>query len=73
MISPLPVILCGHTEKIGVGVIAALQPEIEGRLLKFAHLNLSDMCSYSLHFNTRGGQGSDPCTFKRGERGAIEL
>ncbi|KAJ4356034.1 uncharacterized protein N0V89_004061 [Didymosphaeria variabile] len=29
MASPIPVILCGRTERIGAGVIEALQPEIE--------------------------------------------
>lgn len=30
--TPIPVILCGKTERIGEGVIRELQPEYEGTL-----------------------------------------
>jgi hypothetical protein len=38
MSSPLPVILCGKTEQIGISVIALLQPEYEGLLFVFQSL-----------------------------------
>lgn len=36
-----PVILCGKTEAIGVGVIANLKPEYEGMSHSFATMKIS--------------------------------
>jgi hypothetical protein len=50
MASPIPVILCGRTEKIGAGVIEALKPEMEGtQQLSFRLTRIADSRSHSFH------------------------
>lgn len=41
---PIPIILCGKTEKIGAAVIDALKPEIEGEAMEISMTSRVSQC-----------------------------